>query len=143
MNITADIFINIPLAQKMKSALPPATLELANEMMKDTSPYVPFLNGKLDQSAHVMQRGTGAAIIYGGAGVRYARYLYHGMLMVDPNTGSSWAKSKVTKVLTAKPLRFNKSAHPKATSKWFAASKLHNFEKWKDYAGKALMKYAK
>ena len=141
MTVTQVVF-NFPLTEKLPQVAQKASLAVANEMMKDTSPYVPFLNGKLDQSAHVVERDNGAAIVYGGAGIRYARYLYYGMLMVDPVTGSSWARRGTKKVLTPKPLKFNKSSHPKATSKWFEASKLANMEKWLRVAGKAVVKYA-
>lgn len=142
MNITASVDFNFRFGERLRAAAPKAALDVANEIMKDTSPYVPFLTGALDRSAHVQQRGNGAVIIYGGGGIRYARYLYHGMLMVDPVTGSPWARRGVKKVLTAKPLKFNKSGHPKATSKWFEASKLQNMDKWTEYARKAMVKYA-
>lgn len=139
MNITASVDFNFHFGENLRAAAPKAALAVANEIMKDTSPYVPALTGTLDRSAHVQQRGNGAVIIYS---TRYARYLYHGMLMVDPVTGSSWARAGVKKVLTSKPLKFNKSMHPKATSHWFEASREQNMEKWRETARKAMIKYA-
>lgn len=142
MNITASVEFNFHFGEKLREAAPKAALAVANEIMKDTSPYVPALTLSLDRSSHVQQRDRRAVIIYGGGGIRYARYLYHGMLMVDPVTRSSWARAKTRKVLTSKPLKFNKSVHPKATSHWFEASKQQNMEKWKIFAKEAIEKYA-
>lgn len=36
----------------------------------------------------------------------YARYLYYGILMVDSETGSSWARKGSTKILTDTPLHY-------------------------------------
>lgn len=59
----------------------------------------------------------------------YARYLYHGKLMVDPitgkgsfydpKTGRHWSRPGVSKVLTNKDLKFNQTRSPDAGSHWF------------------------
>lgn len=54
---------------------------VAVQAAKDTSPYVPFLTGSLDERTRV----SGNTIIYPGP---YARYLYYGKVMVNPETGS-------------------------------------------------------
>lgn len=77
----------------------------------------------------------GAEVIYPGP---YARYLYYGKLMVDPATGSSYAKKGTIKVLTDKNLVFNKAMHAQAQSHWFEASKAENSEKWIRVADKAV-----
>lgn len=104
---------------------------VAIQVQKDTSPYVPFLTGSLDQRTRV----DGGNVIYPGP---YARYLYYGKLMVDPSTGSSYAQKGSTKVLTDKDLVFNKAAHSQAQSNWFEASKAENLEKWVRTADKAV-----
>lgn len=104
---------------------------VAVQMEKDTSPYVPFLTGSLDQRTQVV----GNAIIYPGP---YARFLYYGKVMVDPETGSTYAKKGMTKVLTDKNLEFNKAGHNQAQSYWFEASKAENLEKWIRIADKAV-----
>lgn len=107
---------------------------LAGEILKDTSPFVPFRTGSLDTRAHV----EGATVVYPGP---YARYLYYGKLMVDPETGSPWAKRGATKVVTDRNLVFSKAGHPQAQSHWFEASKAQNMEKWERKFGEALKKY--
>lgn len=109
---------------------------VAVQVLKDTSPFVPATNGKLDQSS----KAEGNLVIYPGP---YARYLYYGKLMVDPDTGSSWASSGATKVLTDRDLVFNTSMHAQAQSHWFEASKAQNMNKWERVAAKAVKMYGK
>lgn len=104
---------------------------VAIQIQKDTSPFVPALTGSLDQRTRVV----GNSIIYPGP---YARFLYHGKLMVDPETGSSYAKKGGTKVVTDKDLVFNKSMHAQAQANWFEASKAQNLDKWVRTADKAV-----
>lgn len=104
---------------------------VAIQAQKDTSPFVPFLTGSLDQRTRV----DGNEIIYPGP---YARFLYYGKVMVDPGTGSTYAKKGATKVLTDKNIEFNKAGHNQAQSYWFEASKAENLEKWIRVADKAV-----
>lgn len=53
----------------------------------------------------------------------YARYQYYGKLMVSSVTGSAYAKSGESKVLTDKDLKYNTSRHPLAQRLWFEAMK--------------------
>lgn len=104
---------------------------VAQQVAKDTSPFVPALTGSLD----VRTRVEGSDVIYPGP---YARFLYNGKLMVDPNTGSSYAPKGGTKVTTDRDLVFNKSVHPQAQAHWFEASKAQNMDKWRRVARKAV-----
>ena len=116
--------------------------ELAVHVEKDTQPFVPALTGYLmvQTRIHPEYRGeiVGNAIVYPGP---YARYLYYGKLMVDPDTGSPWAKQNATKVLTNRDLVFSKAMHPQAQSHWFEASKAQNLEEWVRVADKAVKKF--
>ena len=119
------------LAHKLAEASTKGENAVAIQVQKDTSPYVPFLTGSLDQRTRV----DGSQVIYPGP---YARYLYYGKLMVDPATGSSYATKGTTKVLTDKNLVFNKASHANAQAHWFEASKAENLEKWIRVADKAV-----
>lgn len=88
---------------------------LANEVLKDTDPYVPALTGSFSGRAHT----EGNLIIYPGP---YARYLYYGKVMAGPKYGPKYA--------TDKDLVYTKSMHPNAQSHWFEASKAQNLDKW-------------
>lgn len=104
---------------------------LANEVKKDTDQYVPAKTGSLSGRARV----DGGSVVYPGP---YARYLYSGKLMVDPKTGSSYARKGSTKTLTGKGLVFSRAMHGQAQSEWFEASKAVNLEKWKRALAKAV-----
>lgn len=90
------------LGEKVSSASDKAAHIVAVQVRKDTSPYVPALTGDLDRRTRV----DGSRVIYPGP---QSRYLYHGKLMVDPATGSSYAQKGSTKVLTDKNLVFSKA----------------------------------
>lgn len=104
--------------------------EVAMQIAKDTEPFVPMREGSLRQRTRVV----GNQIIYPGP---YARYLYYGKLMVDPETKSPYARKGVTKVL-ASPERDLKFWHPGTRSHWFEASKNQNLKKWLRVADKAV-----
>jgi hypothetical protein len=119
------------LQEKIAQACSKAEHALAVQAQKDTSPFVPFLTGSLDQRTQVV----GDSIIYPGP---YARFLYYGKVMIDPETGSTYAPKGGTKVLTDKNLVFNTSGHSQAQSHWFEASKAENLDKWIRVADKAV-----
>lgn len=119
------------LETKLLSAAKKAEHAVAVQAAKDTDPYVPMLTGSLKNRTQVKDN----IIVYPGP---YARYLYYGKLMVDPDTGSAWAKKGKTKVLTDKNLVFNTASHADAQAHWFEASKAQNLDKWKRVAAKAV-----
>lgn len=121
------------LAAKLAAASTRGEHAVAVRVAKDTSPFVPFLTESLDKRTRV----DGNFIIYPGPS---ARMLYHGKLMVDPNTGSSYAPERGTKVVTDKDLVFNKSGHAQAQAYWFEASKAQNLDAWLRVAQKEVKK---
>lgn len=131
LKITVHADIDAEIAKKLAVASTKAEHTVAVQAAKDTSPYVPMLTGSLNLRTQVV----GGTIIYPGP---YARYLYYGKLMVDPNTGSSFAPKGGTKVITDKNLVFNKASHPQAQDHWFEASKAQNLDKWLLVADKAV-----
>lgn len=131
LKITVHTDIDAALANKLAVASTKAEHAVAIQAAKDTSPFVPALTGSLDIRTQV----DGGIIIYPGP---YAMYLYYGKLMVDPNTGSSYAPKGGTKVLTDRNLVFTKSVHPQAQDHWFEASKAQNLDKWLRVADKAV-----
>lgn len=107
---------------------------LAEQIKKDTQPFVPMLTGSLTQRTRV----DGSAVIYPGP---YARFPYYGKVMVDPNTGSTYAPKGGTKVVTDRNLVFNQTMHPQAQAHWGEASKAQNLDKWVRVADKAVKKF--
>lgn len=120
-----------PIVAALKSNKEKAEHAVAVQAQKDTEPYAPARTGSMSQRTRVI----GNQIVYPGP---YARYLYYGKLMVDPETGSAYARKGTTKVLTDKNLVFTTAMHQNAQSHWFEASKAENLEKWARVARKAM-----
>lgn len=106
---------------------------VAIRVESDTNPYTPALTGSLNQRTRVV----GNSVVYPGP---YARYLYYGKVMVDPDTGSPWAQPGAVKVLTDRDLVFTQSVHPQAQAHWFEASKAQNLDKWRRVAAENVYK---
>lgn len=119
------------IAHALAKGSPKAMHVVAIQAAKDTSPYVPALTGDLNRRTQV----DGNLIIYPGP---QSRMLYYGKLMIDPDTGSSYAKKGATKVVTDKNLVFSKEMHQDAQAFWFEASKAQNMDKWTRVAAKAV-----
>ena len=108
---------------KFKQATEKARLELAKIIINDTKQFVPHDKGKLEKAEIV---NNGRQIIYS---TPYARFLWHGKLMLAPN-GSSWARKGEKKHVVNKDLKFNQSVNPYAGKYWFLRAKNKYFEKW-------------
>lgn len=132
------------LKERIGTACTNAEHLLANEVKKDTSPYVPFLTGSLNEQTRVVRN----LVIYPGP---YARYLYYGKVMVDSATGKGpmhfydkygneairFREGAILKA-TDKNLVFTTAHHAKAQSHWIEASKAQNMDKWRRIAEKAV-----
>ena len=77
-----------PLMKKLQEAGPRAAEAVATRIETDTEPFVPALTKSLVNRTQVVD----SAVIYPGP---YARFLYHGKLMIDPDTGSAWAPKEI------------------------------------------------
>ena len=103
------------IAYRLQERASRAEVWLANEILKDTRPYVPALTESLSNRAHA----EGRFVVYPGP---YARYLYYGKVMKGPPQGPKYS--------TDKNLIYTKTVHPQAQSHWFEASKAQNMRKW-------------
>lgn len=119
--------------RRMRFAGKGAEHALAVQMAKDTEPYVPARTKSLVNRTIV----SGDTIIYPGP---YARFLYHGKLMIDPKTGSPWAPKGATKEVTGIDLNISTAVHSKAQSHWFEASKAQNLPKWRRVSGRLIQR---
>lgn len=136
LRITAYSNTTEAVAKRLGQGAEKAAHVVAQQVAKDTEQFVPMLTGSLRQNTRIV----GDTIIYPGP---YARYLYHGKLMVDPETGSAWAKKNATKVLTDKNLVFTKAPPGQPQAHWMEASEALNREKWDKTVVKAVLKYGK
>lgn len=100
---------------------------LDGEIMTDMVPFMPhrdgtFINLTKMQSAAI--QGSGKVI---AAAPPTGRFLYEGKVMVDPQTGSPWARKGAKKVVTGKQLDYS---NPRATPHWFDTAKEKYGKSW-------------
>ena len=113
---------------------------LDKQILTDMMDYIPMETGNLSHetwSDNEKNIGKGELVL---DTTDYARYLYHGKLMVDPETGSAWARPQAIKVLTDQDLEYSKKSHEKAGSHWFERAKEERKRTWlnraREVAGK-------
>lgn len=95
---------------------------LGNQVLQDCKPFMPHRTGSMQQRSHTNSAGT--EVFFPGP---YARHQYMGKVMVDPETGSPWARPGARKVATDRSLIYSA---PGATAKWFEAAKAAYGESW-------------
>ena len=98
--------------------------KLISQVIKDTTPYVPMQDGILYMSALVNQNRYKDKIVWTGP---YARFLYHGKVMVGIRSRRAWARLGEVKETTSKALKYGKT-HPLAGPEWYIRCK--NKGKW-------------
>lgn len=96
--------------------------KLICQVIKDTTPYVPMQDGILYMSALVNQNRYKDKIVWTGP---YARFLYHGKVMVGIRSRRAWARLGEVKEATNKALKYGKT-HPLAGPEWYIRSKSKN-----------------
>ena len=119
------------MMKKLRQTGPRAVHAVAVQVEKDMEPFVPARTKSLANRTRVVD----SSVIYPGP---ESRMLYNGKLMIDPNTGSAWARKGATKVVTGKDLNISTAVHSQAQSHWLEASKAQNMEKWERVAGRAI-----
>ncbi|MBQ7900352.1 MAG: hypothetical protein IJ365_00120 [Clostridia bacterium] len=87
----------------------------ANEWYRLLAQYTPMQSGTLFEAVTIRPKEIEYKL-------SYAHYMYHGILMVDPSTGSSWAEKDAKKVYTSTMLTYQKDKHPLATKEWDKAA---------------------
>ena len=136
--ITVTLEESIKPAEILKGSATRLEKALAWQILKDTTEFLPALTGSFTIRSHVI----GNRIVYPGP---YARYLWHGVAMVNSKTGKGpmyipevgyrWPRGAILKP-TTRPLKFNTAMHAKAQSHWMDASTVQNMEKWKRMGAK-------
>lgn len=118
--VRGDIRVNINL-DRFSEQFKKAQAELDNLVLQDCKAYMPLKTGSLRQRSYV--EGSGRVVFPGP----YARFLYMGKVMVDPDTKSPWARKDAIKETTDRELTYSE---PEATDRWFDAAKAQNGEYW-------------
>ena len=126
--VDGDIKINIDLS-RYDERFADAQYLLDGMVMNSMVPYMPkitgsFINLTRAQSAAI--QGTGKVV---AGAPPMGRFLYMGKVMVDPVTGSAWARYGAKKIVTEKDLNL-RHGNPKATPQWFETAKRVDKDKW-------------
>lgn len=136
------VTVNINSAQiavDIRAASEKARGITSQQALADCNEYVPD-----DQDALVNSSNIHSDILHGKLvwSTPYARCLYHGVLMVDPKTGSAWAREGQTKVKVSPEvqLKFDKRKNPKAGSHWCERAQADHGEEWRQIYETALRK---
>lgn len=124
LDITLELHID---TDKLKQNGQKAQYWLDSQIMTDMMPLMPmdtgsFINATLAQSQALA--GTGEVI----AGIGpMGRFLYEGLVMIDPETGSPFARPGAKKVVTDRPLTFQRGG---AVAHWFEEAKTIHLQDW-------------
>ena len=127
-NVGDGVKVSIEWSNKFKRNLAAMTIEggelqsyIDMQVLTTMHPYLPFDRGNLAASGYNHTKIGSGAVVWS---TPYARYLYYGVLMVDPDTGSAWARKGVPKVIAA----------PKKQLKFRGGGKRGSFwcERWKN-----------
>ena len=136
------VTVNINSAQiavDIRAASEKARGITSQQALADCNEYVPD-----DQDALVNSSNIHSDILHGKLvwSTPYARYLYHGVLMVDPKTGSAWAREGQTKAKVSPEVRlkFDKRKNPKAGPHWCERAQADHGEEWRQIYETALRK---
>lgn len=124
--VEGDIIVDVSL-NRFEKQFQDAQYYLDGEVMNDMVPYMPHRDGifvNLTRMRSAALQGTGKVIA--GAPPQ-GRFLYEGKVMVDPVTGSPWARKGAKKVVTERPLTYS---NPKATPHWFDTAKEKHGQSW-------------
>lgn len=121
-DIKADVSLN-----RFEKQFQEAQFWLDGQVMNDMVPYMPHRDGtfvNLTRMKSAALQGNGKVVA--GAPPQ-GRFLYEGKVMVDPVTGSPWARKGAKKVVTKRPLTYS---NPKATPHWFDTAKEAHGKAW-------------
>ena len=124
--VEGDIKVDVKL-DRFEKQFQEAQYYLDGQVMNDMVPYMPHRDGifvNLTRMRSAALQGTGKVVA--GAPPQ-GRFLYEGKVMIDPVTGSPWARKGAKKVVTERPLTYS---NPKATPHWFDTAKEAHGKAW-------------
>lgn len=127
--VQGDIKADIGL-ERFEKQFQDAQYWLDGQVFQSMIPFMPYRDGNMARVAQIQSasfQGSGKVI---AAGPPYGRFLYEGLVMVDPETMSPFARKDANKVVTDRPLHFSKIPHPDATDHWFDAAKEKDGKAW-------------
>lgn len=122
----------------LDEAIQRAQYALDGAIMQSMIPFMPKVNGNFIQRTVAKSAAVqGTGIVYAGVGPE-GRFLYEGKVMVDPVTGSTYARPGAKKIVTERELNYNKLANPDVQKEWFLAAKRKDMKEWEDAMNRAI-----
>lgn len=95
--------------------------QLGQIVLDDSNEYLPRDQDTLLASGAVNVESDEKVTI--GWYTKYARFLYHGKVMVGKESRSAWAKRGETKEVIDTALQYSTDKNPNAQKEWFEAAK--------------------
>ena len=123
-----DITLNVEVdTEKLGKKKQLAQYWLDSQIMTDMVPLMPMDTGSFIASTVAQSQAlAGSGEVIAGIGP-HGRFLYEGLVMVDPETGSPFARAGVKKVVTDRPLEFSRAS---AVAHWFEEAKSQHLTDW-------------
>lgn len=122
----------------LDEAIQRAQYALDGAIMQSMIPFMPKVNGNFIQRTVAKSAAVqGTGIVYAGVGPE-GRFLYEGKVMVDPVTGSTYARQGAKKIVTERELNYNKLENPDVQKEWFLAAKRKDMKEWEDAMNRAI-----
>lgn len=121
-----DIKVDISM-DRFEQQFQDAQFYLDTMVMTSMIPYMPRVTGtfiNLTKARSASIAGSGEVV---AAAPPYGRFLYNGKVMVDPVTGSPYARKGAKKKVTNKDIKYT---NPKATPRWFETAKQKHGDDW-------------
>ena len=130
MSVTVTLDANA-VAARIKAASERALKDSQEQILADCNKYCPEDQGTLiwnsgSHSYYAEEEGNPTLHLLWVSPA--ARYLYYGLLMVDPVTMSPWAEEGAHKILTEVPLNYSKK---EASKLWCEKARAEYGEDWR------------
>lgn len=126
-NATIELDVDLSRFEKQYGK---AQYALDSMVMTSMEPYMPHRTGTFRNVTKAMSAaiaGSGTVI---AAAPPMGRFLYEGKVMIDPLTGSPWARPGAKKVVTDKDLKYDDGHNTKVVDHWFDTAKANHGESW-------------
>lgn len=124
--VQGDIKVDVSL-NRFERQYERAQYYLDSQIMTDMVPYMPHRDGNFVNVTRLQSAALAGSGKVVAAAPPMGRFLYEGKVMVDPVTGSPWARKGAKKVVTERPLTYS---NPKATPHWFDTAKDAHGKAW-------------
>lgn len=124
--VQGDIKVDVSL-NRFERQYERAQYYLDSQIMTDMVPYMPHRDGNFVNVTRLQSAALAGSGKVVAAASPMGRFLYEGKVMVDPVTGSPWARKGAKKVVTERPLTYS---NPKATPHWFDTAKDAHGKAW-------------